>query len=246
MIKQTTGYVSLAALAALALGTAPRPVAASSFSVAPIRVEVDQAHRTGVLTLHNDSDTSVVVQVTTVAWTQDGDTGEDRYEETREILATPPVFEVAAHGEQIVRVAMRRDADPASEIPYRVYFEEVPQARTTTFNGLNVALRISLPVFVAPPAPASAKVDWQASWLPDGKLKLSAINTGNAHLQVTDFDLQFGEATSHVAGSRYLLPGSRASWTIVAPDGADHGAPLHLKGFSDKGALSADVALVSP
>ena len=55
-----------------------------------------------MLTLRNDGDTSVVVQVTTVAWSQDAQTGEDRYEETHEILATPPVFEVAAHAEQIV------------------------------------------------------------------------------------------------------------------------------------------------
>ncbi len=219
---------------------------ASSFSVAPIRVEIDSAHRTGVLTLRNDSDTSVVVQVTTVAWTQDASTGEDHYDETRDILATPPVFEVPAHGEQIVRVAMRRDADPSIELPYRVYFEEVPQARTTTFNGLNVALRIGLPAFIAPAAPVNTKVEWDAAWQSDGTLRLSGTNHGNVHLQVTDFDVQFGSASAHIAGSRYLLAGTHASWTVTPPAGADHNAPLHLKGFSDRGDLSADIAVVAP
>lgn len=237
---------SALALAAVVLCLTAALARASSFSVAPIRVEVDRAHRTGVLTLRNDGDTSVVVQVTTVAWSQDAQTGEDRYEETHEILATPPVFEVAAHAEQIVRVAMRRDADPAAEIPYRVYFEEVPQARTTTFNGLNVALRIGLPAFIAPNSAASANVGWSASWQPDGKLQLSAANSGNAHLQITDFDVQFGDAATHVAGSRYLLPGTHVSWTIEPPAGTTHDAPVHIKGFSDRGELSADVALASP
>ena len=219
---------------------------ASSFSVAPIRVEVDRAHLTGVLTLRNDGDTSVVVQVTTVAWSQDAATGEDHYEESRDILATPPVFEVPAHGDQIVRVAMRRDADPATELPYRVYFEEVPQARTTTFNGLNVALRIGLPAFIAPSAPNNVQVDWDAAWQPDGTLRLSATNHGNVHLQVTDFDVLFGTASSHIAGSRYLLPGTRASWTVTPPAGIDHDSALHVKGFSDRGDLSADIALTSP
>ena len=240
---QTKRYVA-PLIAILSLGAAG--ARASSFSVAPIRVEVDRAHRTGVLTLRNDSDTSVVVQVTTVAWSQDATTGEDHYEETRDILATPPVFEVPAHGDQIVRVAMRRDADASTELPYRVYFEEVPQARTTTFNGLNVALRIGLPAFIAPAAPVNVKVDWDAAWQADGTLRLSATNLGNVHLQVTDFDVQFGTMSTHIAGSRYLLAGTHASWTVSPPVGFDREAALHVKGFSDRGDLSADIALTSP
>lgn len=233
------------AIACAVLGCAAFAADASSFSVAPIRVELDKSHRTGVLTLHNDSDTSVVVQVTTVAWTQDADGGDDHYEETRDVLATPPVFEVAAHGEQIVRVALRRDADSTTELPYRVYFEEVPQARTTTFNGLNVALRIGLPVFVAPVAAAQPDVQWTAAWAADGTLKVEAENRGHAHLQVAEFDVDFDGAKAHVGGSRYLLPGTRTHWNVTAPAGASHTGNPHLKGAGDHGEFSAELVPTS-
>ena len=123
MTKRQTCALAVATLAAtLAAAT---PAAASSFSVAPIRVELDKSHRTGVLTLHNEGDTAVVVQVTAVSWRQEN--GEEHFEEAHEVLVTPPVFEVASKGEQIVRIALKRDADPTTELAYRVFFEEVPR-----------------------------------------------------------------------------------------------------------------------
>ena len=163
MTKRQSCALAVATLAAtLAAAT---PAAASSFSVAPIRVELDKSHRTGVLTLHNEGDTAVVVQVTAVSWRQEN--GEEHFEEAHEVLVTPPVFEVASKGEQIVRIALKRDADPTTELAYRVFFEEVPQARTPTFNGLNVALRIGLPIFITPPVAVAPEVSWEAEWQAD-------------------------------------------------------------------------------
>lgn len=219
------------------------PATASSFSVAPIRVELDKSHRTGVLTLHNEGDTAVVVQVTAVSWNQDN--GEEHFEEARDVLVTPPVFEVPSKGEQIVRIALKRDADPAVELAYRVFFEEVPQARTPTFNGLNVALRIGLPIFITPPVAVSPEVAWEAEWQDDGSVTLAATNRGREHLQVTGFDLEFGAGgpVAHVAGSKYVLPGSRMTWSVSPPVGADRTAALHLTGAGDHGAIDAAVAL---
>ena len=241
MTKRQTCALAVATLAAtLAAAT---PAAASSFSVAPIRVELDKSHRTGVLTLHNEGDTAVVVQVTAVSWRQED--GEEHFEEAREVLVTPPVFEVASKGEQIVRIALKRDADPNTELAYRVFFEEVPQARTPTFNGLNVALRIGLPIFITPPVPVAPDVSWEAEWQADGSVTLSATNRGREHLQVTGFDLEFGAGgpLAHVAGSKYVLPGSRMSWTVSPPAGTDRSTALHLTGVGDHGTIDAPVAL---
>ena len=241
MTKRQTCALAVATLAAtLAAAT---PAAASSFSVAPIRVELDKSHRTGVLTLHNEGDTAVVVQVTAVSWRQEN--GEEHFEEAHEVLVTPPVFEVASKGEQIVRIALKRDADPTTELAYRVFFEEVPQARTPTFNGLNVALRIGLPIFITPPVAVAPEVSWEAEWQADGSVTLSATNRGREHLQVTGFDLEFGTggALAHVAGSKYVLPGSRMSWTVSPPAGTDRSTALHLTGVGDHGTIDAPVAL---
>ena len=235
------GTIVLAALLAAAT-----PAAASSFSIAPIRVEMGAGHDRGVLTLHNDGDAPVTVQVSGVAWSQPG--GADQYAPTRDLITTPPVFVVPAKSDQIVRVALRRDADAARELAYRVFFEEVPTDSSTTFNGLHVALRIGVPVFVAPAAKPLAALAWQVRCTATGDLQFAARNHGTAHLQVTGFAVQIGSQAQplQVRGARYVLPDSTVSWSMPAPAGFDPSAPLHIHGFSDQGEISADVACASP
>ena len=195
-----------------------------------------------VITVHNDEDSAVVVQIRLVSWTQDA--GGEQYADTHELLATPPVFTLAAKGEQIVRVALRRDIDPARELDYRLIFQEVPQPHTAQFNGLNVALRVSLPVFVKPPHPVQADVAWQGRWADDGSMLLDASNRGTAHLQVIDFELHCGAAAegARASATRYVLPASSVSWTLKPPPDTDHNAACTVHGFSDQGEFSAEVA----
>jgi fimbrial chaperone protein len=217
---------------------------ASTFNISPIRAELSTAHRTEVLTMMNADDRPVVVQIHVVAWSQQN--GEEQLDETRELLATPPVLQIPANGEQIVRVALRRDADPGRELTYRVIFEEVPQAAPKDFSGLQIALRLSVPVFVAPAhGKASPDVSWESRWLPSGQLEVAATNHGNGHLQVTDFGVQLPGNASAVRGvtTKYVLPGSRMSWILPsAPDGKATGTAV-IHGHSDQGEFSADAAI---
>lgn len=222
------------------------PVAASTFNIAPIRANLSGGHHTEVLTLANVEDEPVVVQVLVVRWSQEK--GEDQLDETRDILATPPVLQIGPKSEQIVRVALRQQPDAARELSYRIVFQEVPQTAATQFMGLRVALRLSVPVFIAPAAGKPvADVVWEARWLPDGKLEVAATNRGNAHLQVTDFEVQLADAGSKIRGitSKYVLPGSRMSWVLTPPADATHQGPIRIHGRSDQGEFSADVAVNS-
>ncbi|HTP38288.1 MAG TPA: fimbria/pilus periplasmic chaperone [Steroidobacteraceae bacterium] len=215
--------------------------AAGSFSIAPIRVELGGAHRTEALTIHNDGDAPLTLQLHVSAWSQSG--GEESYADTRDLLITPPVLQIPAHGDQIVRAALRRDPAATQELSYRIFFDEIPGPMPKDFVGLKVALHVSLPVFVAPGAKAAPQVTWQAHWNADGTLRVDAENHGAQHLQVSDFELNAGGATVHAPLARYVLPGSRISWTLKPPPGVAHDAPLSLHVFSDQGELRADVAL---
>jgi len=238
MLARSAGAAARGWLLALAL-TAAMPAAASSFSLSPIRVEMGAGRSRGVLTLHNDSDAPVTVQVLSVAWSQPG--GADQYAPTHDLITTPPVFVVPANSEQIVRVALRRDADATRELAYRLFFEEVPTETSQSFNGLHVALRIGVPVFIAPAAKPAPALSWQLRRTAGG-LQIEASNHGTAHLQVTDFAVQFGsQSPVHVSGARYVLPDSAVSWSLAAPTGFDPTAPVHIHGFSDQGEISADV-----
>ena len=218
------------------------PAAAGNFSIAPVRIELRGAQRTAVLTVHNDDAAPLLIQVSTLSWSQPG--GEEEYGPTHELLATPPVFTLPPKADQIVRVALRREPDPARELAYRVLLAEVPSAPAKDFTGLQVALRLSLPVFVRAAAPATAALNWRAQWQSDGTLSLTATNGGKAHLQISDFNLQFAgsSASAHGPVSRYVLPGSAVSWKLTPPSGVAHDAAITITGLSDQGEFRADVA----
>jgi fimbrial chaperone protein len=219
------------------------PANASTFNISPIRAQLSAGHPTEALTLVNADENPVVVQVRVVSWSQKS--GAEQLEDTHELLATPPVLQIPAGGQQVIRVALRRAPDPNQELTYRVIFEEVPQAAPKDFTGLRVALRLSIPVFVAPAqGKANAQVAWESRWLPNGQLELAATNSGSGHLQITDFEAQFPGSLMPLRGvtSKYVLPGSRMSWTLTPPADATRQGAIPIRGHSDQGDFSADVA----
>ena len=217
------------------------PAAAGTFSIAPVRVELQGAQRTAVLTVHNDDAAPLVVQLSALNWAQAD--GEENYAATRDLLATPPVFTLPPNGEQIVRVALRREPDATRELDYRLLLAEVPQPADSKFTGLRVALRLSIPVFVKPASPAPAVLAWRAQWQDDGQLAVSATNTGLTHQQVSDFTLHFAGSGAAARGvvSRYVLPGSTVTWNIAPPAGVARGTAMSIDGASDQGDFRADL-----
>jgi fimbrial chaperone protein len=227
-------------LSALAVA---HPAVAGSFGIAPTRVELDARRRIEVLTVHNQGVEPAQVQVRAFAWSQRD--GQDQYDETHEVLVAPPVFELPPQADQIIRLALRRNPDPTRELSYRVVLEEVPHELPVGVTGLKVALRLTIPVFVAPAQPARAVVTWQAHRLADGTLQIQAANSGGAHVQINQFDLQLGDATAPlpVRTAWYVLPGSEVSWIVRPPANVTREAALQVQGSSDRGAFTAPVTL---
>jgi fimbrial chaperone protein len=216
---------------------------ASTFNISPIRADLSGSQHTAVLHITNAEDDPVVIEVRVVAWSQDN--GEEHLIDTRELLATPPVMQIPANTEQVVRIALRREPDPTQELTYRVIFEEVPQAAPKNFTGLRMALRLSIPVFVAPAhGRAAADMSWDAHWLPGGELEVVAENHGTGHYQVIDFDAELAGSSGPLHGltSKYVLPGSRVNWRLKPDAVAEHPGPIVIHGHSDQGEFSADVA----
>ncbi len=229
---------------ALALCLAAAEAAAGSFQVNPIRVEMAKGATTAALTVRNDGDDAVVIQAGLVSWTQ-GDTGQDVYAPTTEALVTPPIMTIPPAGEQIVRVGLRRAPDPQRELTYRLYLEEVPPPPKPGFTGLQVALRVGVPVFVPPTVPGIRRLEWSAKIGPDGAISLAAQNTGNTHVQVTDFALALAGASeplTHQSTLAYVLAGKRRLWTLPAPPGPGKAVgEFRLKADTDAGEIDTPV-----
>jgi fimbrial chaperone protein len=223
---------------------AAQGAAASTFNISPIRANLNTGHRTDVLTMANAEDQPVVVQVRAVRWYQKD--GQDQLDDTRDLLATPPVLQMGPKAEQIVRTALRQAPDASRELSYRLIFQEVPQPAAPDFMGLRVALRLSVPVFVAPVSgKAVADMSWEGHWSANGTLELTATNRGNGHFQVIDFEVQFSDPKDKVKGitSKYVLPGSSMSWTLSPAQDVKREGPVQIHGHSDQGEFCAAVAI---
>src|SRR5215831_4056087 len=243
MSESAMRWVRRSALAALAsLVFISATAEAGSFQVNPIRVDLGKGASSAAITVRNDGDASVVVQASIMAWTQSD--GQDAYSATTEALITPPVMTIGPNAEQILRVGLRRAADPQRELAYRVFLQEVPSPPSPGFSGLQVALRVGLPLFVAPVSPASRKLEWSARIAPAGALVLTARNVGNAHVQVTEVALtdQGGEAIARESSLAYVLSGQTREWSLALPPGKTRPAgELRLKAITDAGDIDTAV-----
>lgn len=225
--------IAASLLSAVALaGTA----AASSLGVAPVRVELSSATNTAALTVRNQGDSPIVVQVRPTAWSQRDE--QDQLDDTHELLATPPLFTVPAKGQQVVRIALQRKADASRELAYRLVLSEVPPEAGADATAVRIALRLTLPVFVAAQVRALPDLSWQHTWLPDGTLQIQAQNHGTAHIQILDFDASSADGRAkalHTDTMRYLLPGSGANWLLHASGGTSAAPSILIHGHSDVG-----------
>jgi fimbrial chaperone protein len=225
-----------AALLAIGVLAAADEAAAGTLSVAPIRVELSSATRTAVLTVRNQEDTPITVQARPAAWSQPA--GGEQLDDTRDVLVTPPIFTIAPKSQQVLRIALTRAPDPARELDYRLVLTELPSPTPAESTGLRVALRITLPVFVAAQTHAAPDLAWTHRWAADGTLRIEAYNRGSAHIQILDFDVTSGRRALqglHTDNAHYLLPGTRVHWDLHPAAATDRGGELVLHGHSDAG-----------
>jgi fimbrial chaperone protein len=224
----------------------PPTVDAAALSVSPIRVEMSDRERTAVVTLFNGGETESVVQAQAFLWQQTD--GEDQLTDTRDVLVSPAVFTLPAGKSQLIRLSLRRGADPTHELAYRLILQQVPGAVEAQPSGLKVALRMSLPVFIAAAAETQPELAWQASCCTSDGLSLTVVNHGTRHVRVTDFELHdAGDAASALAAQQvaaYVLPGQSRRWLFATPaegEAADVPTRLSLTGHTEDGPVSAEI-----
>ena len=214
---------------------------ASSFSVNPVRVTLSAKQPVAAITVRNSGTEPTVVQLQTTVWSQDA--GQDVLNVSPDLLATPPIFTIPAGATQIVRIGLRGPRPASAEATYRLILREVPPAKPLQ-QGLRVALEINMPVFIVPPTPVAAQLQWRAARAEDGNVRVYATNHGNAHVQLGKLEVAAG---GKVIGTRdiaqYVLPGNTRSWLVDAKNAPAAGAKLHISTTSDSGDFQSDVAL---
>jgi fimbrial chaperone protein len=224
----------------LLLALAGVPAQAASLSVAPTRVELGPGARSATITLENQDETAVTVQVQTFVW--QGSPASADLEPTRDLIAVPPVFSLEPDARQIIRVALRGQPDATRELAYRLLITEVPTAGPDGRLNVRFALRLSLPVFVG--APGAVPVPAWSARDADGQPVLELANHGKEHLQVRRIALHArgrAEPLQVIEAPAYVLPGQTQGWPLVGPALAQ--ATLQLRAETDLGPLEAELVL---
>lgn len=236
-----------AAAVFLFIGLNPGLLWAGSFHVAPVRVDLSTQQTSAALNVENNGDEPVVIQLQATAWSQDN--GQDQYPASADLLATPPIFTIQPGAAQIVRIGMRRPASVDHELSYRLFLQEVPPPPKPGFRGLQVALRIGIPVFVQPKTKVAPVLNWKLERQTRNNIKVNLKNDGNAHVQVIDFSVTRPDdrtlAIQQV--STYLLPGQSRNWVLPTDPGQPFsGDKVHVIVNTDTGKVETDATLEQP
>jgi fimbrial chaperone protein len=226
----------------LAAAMAPLAASAQAIGVRPVNIELSGGQRATVLNVTNNGSAPTTVQARAFAWAQPN--GEDELTATNDIALSPPFAQIPPGQSQTVRLVLRAPkAD--RETTYRVLLDQVP---TPGPNGVVLAVRISIPVFVEPGAPTKYKLNPRVVVGPDGQGELIVSNAGPRRARLSQMHVTLpGKPPITVAGGSvmYVLSGAERRWTLGAIGGLDGAAHAHLTADTDQGALDADAAVAS-
>lgn len=228
--------VLLASLLA-ALGVAS-PALAQGLGIQPVTVELAAGRMTDTLTVVNQTDTATSFQVRAFTWTEKN--GEDVLTPTDQIVLSPPLGTIAAGGQQLIRLVLRKPA-ASQEETYRIWLDQIP---TTVQPGtVRIALRVSIPVFALPANRVTAELSWQLQ-RDGGKTWLVAVNRGTRHEVIRNMRLTAADGTQLAIDgqvSPYVLGGATRRWPVTVPAGKSV-TQVHLTADTHDGRIDKTIA----
>lgn len=222
MTSRRTLLLSMLLLGVAGMG----PAGAANLQISPVTITMRAEQSSAGITLQNFGDAPLFGQVRVFLWDQAN--GEEALSPTQELVASPPIVEIAANSRQTIRL-VRTQAGPApQERTYRVLIDEVGRDDDPARSGVDIRLRYSVPVFVLPSGvPGKEALDWQV-YRKDGEWMLRVQNSGSFHAQIGSLTLTNQAGKDFVISSGlfgYVLAGRMRVWRLPVPkDAALQGA----------------------
>lgn len=206
-------------LALLSVLVHPPAAQGGEWRVAPIRLDLGREAKTGVVTVINDADEKLQVQMTASEWTQDGE-GKDRYAESGDLVFFPKIMVLGGREERILRAGIRVPA-VKEEKAYRLFIEEIPGPKKSEGASVAIAVRFGLPVFVKP-LKEEPGGEIGPLTMEKGTVSARVRNTGNVHFAigaviVTGRNGRGEAVVSKEIGGWYLLAGASRLYATAIP-----------------------------
>jgi fimbrial chaperone protein len=197
----------------LALACAGGGAGAANLQISPVSITFKAGQSAGSITLQNQGDAPLFGQVRAYAWSQRD--GEDVLADTTDLVASPPIIEIAPRTAQTIRLILRTASPSAAERTFRLLIDEVPRGDSPE-SGVDIRLRYSVPVFVAASGEPAPVLAWRV-YRQGGDWMLRVANTGTMHAQLgatrlcnaagTEYDISKG-----LLG--YVLAGQERQWKL--------------------------------
>ncbi len=182
----------------------------SSFNVQPVRIEILPSRRSAALKISNQSGEPLTVQASVMKWSLQN--AKQTYAQVDDFVLNPPIFTVAPHSSQVVRLGPRAQQFDAVEKSYRLILSEVPGPLPQGFSGTRTVLRISVPIFIRQDAVATTKISWEAWLEDDGSITIDAENQGTSHVQFDRLQLTNNGKKTMRTVNQYALPQEKLEW----------------------------------
>lgn len=219
----------------------------ASLQISPVSIAFQPGQNAAGIQLQNNGDAPLYGQVRVYAWDQRD--GADVLTPTNQLVASPPVIEIAPNSTQTVRLVRRAGAQGGAaaggaEQTYRILIDELP--RDDAQQG-NVAIRLqySVPAFVLPAdSQAAPKLAWN-TFQRGGNWHLRAHNAGALHAQIGATSVRIGERAVVLSKGLlgYALPGRSREWQLPPEVAAGMPAPLAIEAMVNTRPQSASAAV---
>lgn len=203
------------------LASSPSRALAGEWRVSPIRLDLGNDVKSGVISVVNEGTGKFQVHMKAFVWSQDGK-GKDTYTDTSDIIFFPKFMLFDKPEERILRAGIKMPS-AAAEKTYRLFIEEIPDPKRAEGPTIAIAIRFGVPIFVKP-LKEEAKGEITSIGLDKGTVTIGVRNSGNVHFVINGVFVKGKNAKGEEVFSRkidgwYLLNGvSRNHTTSITAD----------------------------
>ncbi|KAB8050658.1 fimbria/pilus periplasmic chaperone [Janthinobacterium rivuli] len=201
----------------------------ANLQISPVTLNFRAEQSATGINLQNLGEQPMYGQVRVFAWDQRD--GEEVLAPTQELVASPPIVEIAPNSRQTIRLVRAQAGPVAQEKTYRVLIDEVSREDDTGRSGVDIRLRYSVPVFVLPGgAPGKEVLAWQV-FREQGEWTLRIKNSGNFHAQIGALTLTNQRGKEFVISKGlfgYVLAGRMRVWRLPVARESELDGPLSI------------------
>jgi fimbrial chaperone protein len=222
-------------------------VQAATLQISPVMVDLQSNESATGITLRNPGDKPLYGQVRVFRWDQANQ--DDTLTPTQELVASPPLIQIGAQADQLVRLVRTASAPVGTEQSYRILIDELPAPDTAAADGVTIRLRYSVPVFVEPAGKAAMPaLSWHLVRDPKGWV-LRVDNTGARRAQIAAVQLVDSAGKVHEINKGllgYALAGRARQWSVPLPADTDLRGAVTIRAAVNSLPLEAVVTVAPP